>query len=485
MEAIQREQHAAYMRDLRQSRDYKDRENKLRVLGRISEGSVPHVYSLTKHNITRDDINDLRRRNGFDDLIENIPYWAEATRSRRRNMEDPSSYVPEAPPAQPATDLPDRVGTAGDANKEAFSVKAINIHFRTKGRDIGTKTNQRAKQGTISRQFGPPNSGEKSGSFARFMEFLGPRYLEDARELLGRNTLRRIETEMTKKHKKDRKPAPGQSEFIQLSTMVKLLETVLIVLREYPPFDALCRVPGKSDDDCEEPAQESVKKRYEEIDALFNKYDAQVNAANLAKPKEGVRVLPFKEIKRRVERAFPRNSQEIPKQNLYINMYAEFVSRDDMKNEHSCALLTDGKMKCWGRNDVGQLGDGTTTSSSTPVEVSNIKTATSIALGGYHSCALLTDGAMKCWGNNDQGQLGDGTTTNRATPVEASGITTATSIALGYSHSCALLTDGKIKCWGRNDYGQLGDGTTTSSSTPVEVSGITTATSIDAGWGNS
>jgi hypothetical protein len=85
MEAIQREQHAAYMRDLRQSREYKDRENKLRVLGRISEGSVPHVYSLTKYNITRDDINDLRRRNGFDDLIESIPYWAEATRLWRRN----------------------------------------------------------------------------------------------------------------------------------------------------------------------------------------------------------------------------------------------------------------------------------------------------------------------------------------------------------------------------------------------------------------
>jgi len=72
---------------------------------------------------------------------------------------------------------------------ESSSVKAINIHFRTEGRDIGTKTNQRAKQGTISRQFGPPNSEE--GSFARFMEFLGPRYLEDARELLGCNTYRR------------------------------------------------------------------------------------------------------------------------------------------------------------------------------------------------------------------------------------------------------------------------------------------------------
>ena len=65
MEAIQREQHAAYMRELRQSRDYKDSENKLRVLGRIREGSMPHVYSLTKYNITRDDINDLRRRDNI------------------------------------------------------------------------------------------------------------------------------------------------------------------------------------------------------------------------------------------------------------------------------------------------------------------------------------------------------------------------------------------------------------------------------------
>ena len=299
MDVIQRERHTEYMRELRRSREYKDRENKLRVLGRVKEGAVPHVRSLTKYNITRDDINDLRRRNGHDDLIENIPYWAEATRRRRRNMEDPSSFIPEPPPVRSTPNLPDRVGTVGDANKDAFSVKAINIHFRTTGRDIGTKTNQRAKQGTISRQFGPPNSDEKSGSFARFMGFLGPRYLEDARELLGRNTLRRIETEMTKKHKKDRKPPPGQSEFIQLSTMVKLLETVLIVLREYPPFDALCRVPEKSDDDCDEPAQQSVKKRYEEIDALFNKYDAQVNAARLAKPRRACKCCRSRRLKAR------------------------------------------------------------------------------------------------------------------------------------------------------------------------------------------
>ena len=84
----------------------------------------------------------------------------------------------------------------------------------------------------------------------------------------------------------------------------------------------------------------------------------------------------------------------------------------------------------------------------------------SIALGGDYSCALLADGTMKCWGSNDYGQLGDGTTTNSTIPVEVSGITTATSIAMGRVHSCALLTDGTVKCWGLNDYGQLGDGTT-------------------------
>ena len=67
---------------------------------------------------------------------------------------------------------------------------------------------------------------------------------------------------------------------------------------------------------------------------------------------------------------------------------------------------------------------------------------TSIALGSSHSCALLTGGAIKCWGWNEYGQLGDGTTNNNAIPVDVSGISTATSVALGYMHSCALLTGG-------------------------------------------
>jgi len=152
---------------------------------------------------------------------------------------------------------------------------------------------------------------------------------------------------------------------------------------------------------------------------------------------------------------------------------------------HSCALLTGGTIKCWGNNNIGQLGDGTTTDRTTPVDVSGITTATSIALGGYHSCALLTGGAIKCWGYNNKGQLGDGTTTDRTNPVTVIGpprITTATSIALGGYHSCALLTGGAIMCWGSNNKGQFGDETTMDRAFPVnDVSGISTAISIALG----
>lgn len=142
-------------------------------------------------------------------------------------------------------------------------------------------------------------------------------------------------------------------------------------------------------------------------------------------------------------------------------------------DDHILALTTAGQVLAWGYNEWGQLGNGTTTESGLPVEVGLPAgtTVTAIAAGAGHSLALTSEGTVFAWGDNDFGQIGDGTKTQRTSPVEIPlpGAATATMIAGGDDHSLALTSEGDLLAWGYNGGGQIGDGTTTTRTTPVGV----------------
>jgi len=152
---------------------------------------------------------------------------------------------------------------------------------------------------------------------------------------------------------------------------------------------------------------------------------------------------------------------------------------------HTCALKSDGTVWCWGDNYYGQLGDGTTTERHTPVQVSGLTNVVAVTVGSLHTCALKSDGTVWCWGFNGAGELGDGTTTDRHTPVQVSGLTNVVAVTVGFVHTCALKSDGTVWCWGYNHHGELGDGTTTDRHTPVQVSGLTNVVAVEAGGGHS
>src|SRR5919112_314307 len=156
---------------------------------------------------------------------------------------------------------------------------------------------------------------------------------------------------------------------------------------------------------------------------------------------------------------------------------------------HSLALKNDGTVLAWGLNQDGQLGDGTNTDSSTPVEVKDpndpsgyLSGVKALAAGSSHSLALKDDGTVWAWGNNESGQLGDGTNANSTQPVKVANPSGMEAIAAGAEHGLALKDDGTVWTWGYNFFGQLGNGTTTdSSSKPVQVSELDGIEAIAAG----
>jgi alpha-tubulin suppressor-like RCC1 family protein len=146
-------------------------------------------------------------------------------------------------------------------------------------------------------------------------------------------------------------------------------------------------------------------------------------------------------------------------------------------DSHTCAVLNSGKIKCWGSNSSGRLGDGTNTDRTTPTEVSLQQTFIDVATGTSHSCGRISDGAVFCWGSNSGGRLGNNLTQSSSVPVKSQlpQGATARQIAAGLSHTCALLDSDDVMCWGNNAFGKLGDGTITQRLVPTKVIGLRTA----------
>jgi len=138
-----------------------------------------------------------------------------------------------------------------------------------------------------------------------------------------------------------------------------------------------------------------------------------------------------------------------------------FVSALAVGMGHACVVRAGGAAYCWGLNNYGQLGDGTTASRTSPVLVSGDIAFASVAPGAYHTCSLTPTGEAYCWGLNNLGQLGDSTTSYRNAPVQVIGGRAFSSIGAGLDHSCAVqASTADAYCWGRSNYGQRGDGTT-------------------------
>lgn len=152
---------------------------------------------------------------------------------------------------------------------------------------------------------------------------------------------------------------------------------------------------------------------------------------------------------------------------------------------HTCAVRKTGGIVCWGANQAGQLGDGSSDTQLAPTPVQFVSDAVEVAAGVYHSCAVRRNGEVACWGEGDDGQLGNGERESSNGPVTVKGLSDAVHIIAGNEFSCASRKSGEVVCWGSSERGKLGNGAMSEHPLPFEVEGVTDATAVTAGSAHS
>lgn len=149
--------------------------------------------------------------------------------------------------------------------------------------------------------------------------------------------------------------------------------------------------------------------------------------------------------------------------------------------QHTCALRASGRVYCWGQNQDGELGDGTTSESMTPVRVRSIEDVVQVSAGALHSCAVRRSGTVACWGENDDGRLGDLGASIGRSPTEVRDLTNVVQVSVGGDHACAARADGTAACWGKNVYGEVGVDRAQDYESPIEIEAIANARAFAVG----